>query len=92
MTSKLALYNVGLESTRPHAGFDSGLAFCDSARIPDSLRHGASNIVDHRTVESVGGELITDGVISHCFVEGDNVVRVDSSNTGSRSKGRLSLF
>ena len=92
MTLELALYNPGLEPTRLHGHFDATIAFCDGARIPDSLRHGASNIVDHRTVESVGGELITDGVISHCFVEGDNVVRVDSSNIGSRSKGRLLLF
>ena len=92
LTSELTLYNAGLKPTRSHGSFDAALALHDSARILDSLRHGASNVVDHRMVESVGVELIIDGATYHCSVEGDNVARVDISDIGSRSKGRLPLF
>lgn len=43
LTSKLVLYNAGLESTHPLDSFDSPLAFQDDARISESLRHGTSD-------------------------------------------------
>ena len=55
LTSELALYNVGLELTRPHDSFDAPLAFCDGVKILDSLRHGTSYVIDRRVGESVGG-------------------------------------
>ena len=54
LTSELALYNAGLEPTRPHGSFDISLSFHDGAKIPNSLRHGTSSVIDYGVGGSVG--------------------------------------
>ena len=92
LTSELALYNACLELTRPHDSFDAPLAFRDRVKVPNSLRHGTSDVIDHGVKGLVGGELVTDGVTSHCSVEGDSATRVDNFDIGSRSEGMLPFF
>ena len=89
LTSELALYNAGLEPTRPQGSFDISLAFRDGAKVPDSLRHGVSGVIDHGVGESAGHELVIDEVVSLGFAEGDNVTLTDNLDFGSKSEGRL---
>ena len=46
LTPELALYNTSLEPTCPHDSFDAPLAFRDGVRIPNSLRHGTSDVIN----------------------------------------------
>ena len=89
LTSELALYNAGLEPTRPQGSFDISLAFRDGAKIPDSLRHGTSSMIDYGVGGSVGHELVIDEAVSLCSIEGDSVTLTDSFDFGSRNEGRL---
>ena len=89
LTSELALYNAGLEPTRPQGSFDISLAFRDGAKIPDSLRHGVSGVIDHGVGGSSVHELVTDEVVSLGSVEGDSVTLTDNFDFGSKSEGRL---
>ena len=66
LTLELALYNTGLEPTRPRGNFDIPLAFRDVAKVPDSLRHGNSDVNVYGVRELVGNELVTDGAVSPC--------------------------
>ena len=92
MNSEFSLYNAGLELTHPHDSFDVPFAFRDGVKVSKSLRHGTSDVIDHGVKGLVGGELVTDGVTSHCSVEGDSATRVDNFDIGSRSEGMLPFF
>ena len=89
LTSELTLYNAGLEPTRPQGSFDISLAFRDGAKIPDSLRHGTSSVIDYGVGGSAGHELVIDEAVSLCSVEGDSVTLTNKFDFGSRSEGRL---
>ena len=89
LTSELALYNASLESTRPWGSFDVSFAFRDGAKVPDSLRHGTSSMINYGVGGSAGHELVVDGAVSLCSVEGDNATQTDSFDFGSRSEVAL---
>ena len=89
LTSELALYNAGLEPNRPQGSFDISLAFRDGAKVPDSLRHGVSSVINHGSGGSAGHKLVIDEVVSFGSVEGDSVTLTDNFNFGSKSEGRL---
>ena len=89
LTSELALHNVGLEPTHLRVSFDIPLAFHDGAKVPDSLKHGASGVINHGVGELVGDELVADGAVSPHTVEEDSATLTDSFDRGSRSAGRL---
>ena len=82
MTSELALYNAILELTRPRGSFDISLAFCDGAKVPDSLRHGTSGVIVYGVRGSVGDEFVIDWAVSLCFVEGNSATQTDSLTSG----------
>ena len=92
MTSELALYNAGLEPTRPQGSFDIFLGFRDGAKIPDSLRHGVSGVIDHGGGGSASHELVIEEVVSLGSVEGDSVTLTDNFDFGSKSEGRLLIL
>ena len=89
LTSKLALHNASLEPTHLCGSFDVSLAFCDGAKVPGSLRHGTSGVIDYGVGESVDDELVIDGAISLYSIKGDSVTQTYSFDLGSRSEGRL---
>ena len=88
MTFELALYDAGLEPTRPQGSFDISLAFRDGAKIADSLRHGTSSVIDYGVGGLVGHELVIDGAVSLCSIERDSLTQTNSFDFGSRSEGR----
>ena len=92
LTSDLAIYNAGLEPTRPQGCFDISLAFRDGAKIPDSLRHGTSSVINYGVGGSTGHELVIDGAVSLCSVEGDSATQTYSFDFRSRSEGRFLLM
>ena len=71
----------------PWVDFDLPFTFSDGAKVPDTLRHGALGIFNHRVMN-----LVVDGVVSYFSIEGNIIARVGSSDTSSRSKGRLPLL
>ena len=85
----MALYNAGLEPTRLQGSFDISLAFCDGAKVPNSLRHGVSSVIDHGVGGSTGHKLVIDEVVSLGSVEGDSVTLTDNLDFGSKREGRL---
>ena len=92
LTSELALYNAGLEPTRPLDSFYIPLAFHDRAKVPDSLRHGTSGVIDCGVGESVGRELVTDRVTSHCSVEGGYCYAGEGLQYHSKERGYAPIF
>ena len=46
-------------------------------------------MIDYGVGGSAGRELVIDGVVSLCSVEGNSVTLIDSFDFGSRSEGRF---
>ena len=46
-------------------------------------------MINYRVGGSVGDELVIDGVVSLCFVEGHSAMETDSFDLGLKSEGRL---
>ena len=86
LTLELALYNAGLELTRLQGSFNISLAFRDGAKIPDSLRHGTSSVIDYGVGGSAGRELVINRAVSLCSIKGDTSHRQTVLTSGRGAK------